>query len=340
MNSESDKRSCPRCGAFKVENARFCVQCGTSLDNYPQITCVICSTCGTENPSYASFCMECGVDLKVTNRKTEEDGHFPDKMGSLELTPAESLLILDLDIEGKEVFKLAMLNLIDRRVMKIRTFQEDKGFLVKEPVLFHEVHRGENFEAPLLPYEEIFRKPLYSHNEIEIYRYVQMILKNINPIVTNSYSEYKEDYLINSLIKGGYIEKIGKKGLNSPKPYKLTQLGVDIRKKIVDILDDADNLGEWVDTDPKRAKAFLSALGSHIFLLNYDLDTLRFLTNNLTGIESRTAKYYSYYLSPIDFFKDFKSEQDIKYIFRINALESFEFFETFDPFDDIFDSFE
>jgi hypothetical protein len=283
--------------------------------------------------------MECGTELKITDYETEEDIH-PDKMDSLDLTPSEALLILDLDTDGKELFKLTMLDLLARRVIKIRTFQEDKGFSVKKPILFHEVQRGDEFEDHLQPYEEIFRKPLYSYDEIEIYQYVRMVLQNISPVVKNSFSEYKEVYLINPLIKGGYIEKEEKKALNSRDHHRLTEWGAGTRKKIKDVLDDADYLGEWVDNYPERAKAFLSVLGSHIFILNYDLDTLRFLENSLAGIKSSTSKFYPYYLFPIDFLKDIKSEEDRKDIFGMNALRSFEFFETFDPFDDIFDTFE
>jgi hypothetical protein len=339
INSVIRKIPCPKCGAFNVENARFCTRCGTTLDETFQAASIICSNCLTENPSYASFCMECGTELKKTDQKAEENIHF-DKMESLELTPAESLLIMDLDVEGKEMFKLTMMDLLSRQVIKMRTFQEDKGFSVKKPGLFHEVHRGEEFEARLQPFEEIFRKPLYSYDEIEVYRYVQMVLKNISPVVTNSYSEYKEVYVINPLIKEGYMERVGKKGLNSHDHYKLTELGAAIRKKINEVLNDADYLGEWVDNDPERAKAFLSVLGSHIFILNYDLDTLRFLENKLTGIISSTSKYYHYYLFPMYFLKDLKSEDEMNDILIKDALRSFEFFETFDSFDDIFDAFE
>jgi predicted transcriptional regulator len=285
--------------------------------------------------------MECGTKLKIADlQETEDNNHFPGKMESLELTPAESLLIMDLDADGKEIFKLTMLDLLARHVIKMQTFQEDKGFSVTKPGLFHEVQRGEEFETRLQPYEEVFRKPLYSYSELEIYHYVEMVLKNISPVLTKSFSEYKEIYLINPLIKEGYIKRAKKQGLNSRDQYQLTELGDDIRKKINKVLDDADYLGVWVDTDPERAKAFLSVVGSHIFILNYDLDTLRFLKDKLTGTKSNISKFYSYYLFPTYFLKNFKPEEEKYTIFGMDTLRAFEFFETFDPFDDIFDAFE
>ncbi len=328
-----------------MERARFCTRCGTLIDkdshNNPETSGLICSNCGTENAFYASFCMECGTELKSTDfHETRAENYFSHKMGSLELTPAESFLVMNLDADGKEMFKLTMLDLLARRVIKMQTFQEDKGFSVTKPAIFHEIQRGEEFEARLQQYEEVFRKPLYSYGEVELYQYVQMVLKNISPDLSNSFSEYKEVYLINPLIKDGYMERIKKNGLDSRDHYQLTELGEDIRKKINDVLKDADYLGEWVATDPERAKAFLSAVGSHVFILNYDLDTLRFLENNLTGIKSNTYKFYTYYLFPVEFLDDYRSEKKMHDIFGMDALRSFEFFETLDPFDDIFDAFD
>jgi hypothetical protein len=329
-----------------VVNARFCTRCGTLIDkgshNSPETSNLICSNCGTENPFYASFCMECGTELKSTDLHEPEADVNPwnKNLESLELTPAESFLLMDLDVDGKEMFKLTMLDLMARRIIKMRTFQEDKGFSVTKPGIFHEIQRGEEFEVRLQPYEEVFRKPLYSYEEIELYQYVQMVLKNISPVITNSFSQYKEVYMIDPLIKDGYMERVKKHGLDSSNHYQLTELGEDISKKINDVLKDADYLGEWVATDPERAKAFLSVVGSHVFILNYDLETLRFLENSLTGIKSDTSKFYPYYLFPLEFLKDFKSEENTDNIFGMGALRSFEFFETLDPFDDIFDAFE
>jgi hypothetical protein len=94
-----------------------------------------------------------------------------------------------------------------------------------------------------------------------------------------------------------------------------------------------------VDTDPEKAKAFLSAVGSHVFILNYDLDTLRFLKNTLGGVKSRTSEFYTYYLFPQYFVEGIKSEKTGD-LFAMDALKSFEYFKTFDAFDDIFDAFD
>ncbi|MDD1763627.1 MAG: zinc-ribbon domain-containing protein [Methanobacteriaceae archaeon] len=339
INSANEERSCPKCGALNLVSARFCTRCGKLLVQETRTNTIICSKCSTENPSYASFCMECGTELKITDLEKRKEHYLQDKMESLELTPAESLIIMDLDADGKEMFKLTMLDLLARRVIKMQTFQEDKGFSVKKPALFHEVQRGEEFETRLQPFEEIFRKPLYSYDEIEVFQYIKKVLKNISPILANSFSEYKEFYLMDPLIKEGYIEKVEKHGIKSHDHYQLTEYGQNVRKRINDLLDEADYIGEWVDTDPERAKAFLSAIGSHVFILNYDLDTLRFLKNTLGGVKSRTSDFYTYYLFPLYFVEGIKSEK-IGDLFGMDALKSFEYFETFDAFDDIFDAFD
>lgn len=311
----------------------------------PSLDSSFCIKCGTKNPSYAAFCMECGIDLKNTTSDLKETKgqnlNLSSEMESLELNPAESFLLLDLDANGKEMLKLTMLDLLARRVIIMDTWEEEKGLLVKKPTIIHEVGRGENFQTDLKPYEELFRKPLYIYKEIEIQEFIKKVLKEFSSTFSASqFSRFKNIYIRTPLIEEGYIEKVKKQGITSREKYQLTDYGRQVRERIKDILDDADNLGEWVDTEPERAKAFISAIGTHIFILNYDLDTLRFLKNRLEGVKSQTAKFYPYYLYPASFLVGIRGGKLMDDEFDMDVIDSFEYFDSFDSFDDVFDFFD
>lgn len=52
-------KKCPKCGANLPNNAKFCLECGTKLENK-------CPKCGTNNSLDAKFCLECGEKLGGT----------------------------------------------------------------------------------------------------------------------------------------------------------------------------------------------------------------------------------------------------------------------------------
>lgn len=47
---------CSQCHYENPQEARFCIECGKTLD-------LLCSRCGVKTPAGAKFCMECGHDL-------------------------------------------------------------------------------------------------------------------------------------------------------------------------------------------------------------------------------------------------------------------------------------
>ncbi|HEY48345.1 MAG: hypothetical protein AMJ88_15545 [Anaerolineae bacterium SM23_ 63] len=52
--------SCPKCESVNPEGARFCVNCGTSLEvevGFP------CQSCGTDLPLSSQFCFSCGTEV-------------------------------------------------------------------------------------------------------------------------------------------------------------------------------------------------------------------------------------------------------------------------------------
>jgi len=56
---------CPGCGFENLENAKFCVECGTKLE-------VLCQNCGTENTPTNKFCFECGQKLSESVEPDED----------------------------------------------------------------------------------------------------------------------------------------------------------------------------------------------------------------------------------------------------------------------------
>lgn len=52
-------KKCPKCNANLPSNAKFCIECGTKLEN-------ICLKCGTVNSIDSKFCQECGEELGGT----------------------------------------------------------------------------------------------------------------------------------------------------------------------------------------------------------------------------------------------------------------------------------
>lgn len=55
-------KKCPRCGANLPNNAKFCAECGTKLENK-------CPKCGAVNSINAKFCPECGEKLGGTKNE-------------------------------------------------------------------------------------------------------------------------------------------------------------------------------------------------------------------------------------------------------------------------------
>lgn len=60
---------CPRCGFQNPQTARFCMNCGSSMQPGQ-----VCSKCGTTNPLGAKFCINCGSPLQQSTGKCPRCG--------------------------------------------------------------------------------------------------------------------------------------------------------------------------------------------------------------------------------------------------------------------------
>ncbi|MBI5459395.1 zinc-ribbon domain-containing protein [Methanobacterium sp.] len=327
-------------------------------------TVVFCSECGARNPTTAKFCTECGLkidNIKFDNHSFNSETNFSGEK-SLELTPAESYVILFIDsanlstdnAHGKKLLKLTMKDLLARKVIQMDS-RKEKGFLSTKIV--RKIGKGENFNTDLKPHEEIFTASLTKHPELEIKKYFKKMLKQFKSRLTgHSFFKYKNDYVMPLLIEKGYVILVKKKGIVSPAKYELTKSGVEIKNRINDIFKDSDNLFQWADSNPEKAKAFLSAVGTHIFILPYDMNQLLSLKNRLANVKTKTSKFYPYLLYPVSVLigikfgtkNAFRKKEDLDFfdsnddalnLFDVDVFDALDDLEI-DSFDDVFDSFD
>jgi len=62
---ERKKMNCPNCQTLNPNEAKFCMNCGNSLN-------IACNQCGKENPPQAKFCINCGSKL-LSIKKPQKD---------------------------------------------------------------------------------------------------------------------------------------------------------------------------------------------------------------------------------------------------------------------------
>lgn len=78
---------CPNCGTANLENAKFCIGCGSGLNktstpkmNEVKSNSIVCPGCGSENRPGSKFCIGCGNSLETTANKHEENEKVPDSV--------------------------------------------------------------------------------------------------------------------------------------------------------------------------------------------------------------------------------------------------------------------
>ncbi len=78
---KEDEVICSKCHTANLENAKFCIGCGTELNKLPVYTLkineaksnmIICQGCGTENKIDSKFCISCGSSLIENGVSTHE----------------------------------------------------------------------------------------------------------------------------------------------------------------------------------------------------------------------------------------------------------------------------
>ncbi len=258
---------CPRCGEYNEENYNFCRSCGKKLEAYR-----FCSECGQKNIAGANFCENCGRHLETFEKGSEsqnnEETDFRANSSkdasdqiSLNLTPAESLMILDHKTHQrtpKELFKVTLIDLIFKNVFKVDVQEvEKKGIFGSKIVKKTYLLEGKNFNMPLKSHEEVFRKHL--PHKVDSKR-LKKLQQSVYRIYHNNYAGKK---LLEPLSLEGFFD-VEKKFLG--KKYSLSSKGLETRQMIMELKDEGRNLEDWIESDPERAKAYLLVGGSNIFL--------------------------------------------------------------------------
>ncbi len=259
---------CPKCGADNEENYNFCELCGEKLVIYK-----FCPECSQKNVENANFCENCGTHLETSGseiRSSEtqyapnEEPNNSNEMVSLNLTPAESLMITNHSYyQGhgdalKELLKVTLIDLIFKNVFKVDVQEvEKKGIFSSKLVTKTYLLEGKNFNMPLKHHEEVFRKHLPHKADSNRLRKLQ---QRVYKAYRNNYAEKK---LLKPLALDGYFD-VEKKFLG--KKYSLSYKGTDAREMILKLKEDGQDLEYWIESDPEKARAYLQMGGSNIFL--------------------------------------------------------------------------
>lgn len=255
-------------------------------------------------------------------------------MESLNLTPAESLMIISPDSNGNEMIKLTLIDLLLKKALKMSIEDDQESrFLKRHKIAI--ISRNELSKLSFKPHEKILLEVI-GDNELNLKEFAKTLFRQVKS------SDYKTTYVREPLVGKGYFRR-QKRMLLALVPYNiyvLTEEGLEIKFKIMELLNEAEFLRKWIKEDLGRAKAYLSVLGSHIFLTNdYDIEDIKKFNRMLSYIkpETKTSDYYSYYMYtvPIEYMDNNGDIHSFDFL-DISLLDNFESFdEFFSDFDDV-----
>ena len=208
-------------------------------------------------------------------------------MNRLELTPAESYLLLNIDNkDGKTLMKFSLINLLYKNVLSSEVREETEGTVFKKVVKKTYLSRGDRFgDTELKAHEKIFCSVMEDDNEIELTEFIKKIFDQYN------YDDYYE-LMMKMQSQSGLLNIIEERvffNIFSKKRKELTERGEDANSKIKDILSTGKkNLYDWVLNEPARAKAYMAACGANLILLDgHDMGMLQSYESKLKDIEKQ-----------------------------------------------------
>lgn len=173
----------------------------------------------------------------------------------LGLTPAEALFLIDPDnSSGWQMMRYTLLDLAIRHVLDMTSN--------------YEVGKGENFDqTELRSHERLFAKYFSRFDDyVDVDRLTRAALSELN----NRYDTFKGNYVLQSLIEKGYMEKETQRvwGLIPVTRYVPSDKGIRTSNKVKRLLKQADSqIDRSLKADPEQAKEYLTEGGPAILLL-------------------------------------------------------------------------
>lgn len=248
-------------------------------------------------------------------------------MESLNLTPAESLMIISPNSSGNEMIKLTLMDLLLKKVLNVNMEDHESRFL-KNHYKTAVISRNNSSRLIFKPHEEVLME-IIANNEIDLKELAKALFKRIKS------SDYKNICVRGPLIDKGYFRRQRKMilALIPYDAYILTEEGLELKSMIMKLLDEAEFLKKWMKEDLGHAKAYLSVIGSHIFLTKtYNIEDIKKFNRMLSFIkpDAKTGDYYSYYLYsvPTDYLDDQGNLQSFDFL-DISLLDNFNSFDDF-----------
>ena len=209
-------------------------------------------------------------------------------MNKLELTPAESYLLLDIENkDGKTLMKYSLINLLYKNVLSSEVREETEGTVFKKTVKKTYLSKGSQFgKLNLKAHEKLLCSVMADEeDEIELVEFIKKIFEQYD------YNGFYE-LMIDVQAQSGLLNVTEERkffNILSKKKRELTDNGIEANQKIGEILSTGKkNLHDWVLNDPSRAKAFMAACGANLILLDgHDMGMLQSYESKLKDIEKQ-----------------------------------------------------
>ena len=209
-------------------------------------------------------------------------------MNKLELTPAESYLLLDIENkDGKTLMKYSLINLLYKNVLSSEVREETEGTVFKKVVKKTFISKGSQFgKLNLKAHEKLLCSVMADEeDEIELVEFIKKVFEQYD---FNGFY----DLMIDAQAQSGLLNVTEERkffNIFSKKKRELTDNGMEINQKIGEILSTGKkNLQDWVLNDPSRAKAFMAACGANLILLDgHDMGMLQSYESKLKDIEKQ-----------------------------------------------------